>query len=136
MSLLFLTCLFPFIGFLLLAFSAGRFSENKAALVGVGSIGLSALTTLFVGMQFLQQGTATVFNQTLWQWINTVDLKVGLVLHLDGLSLTMLGVVTGVGFLIHLLLPGICAVRKVIPASLLIPICSLPACCFWCWPIT
>ena len=67
MSLLFLTCLFPFIGFLLLAFSAGRFSENKAALVGVGSIGLSALTTLFVGMQFLQQGTATVFNQTLWQ---------------------------------------------------------------------
>ena len=33
MSLLFLTCLFPFIGFLLLAFSAGRFSENKAALV-------------------------------------------------------------------------------------------------------
>ena len=102
MSLLFLTCLFPFIGFLLLAFSAGRFSENKAALVGVGSIGLSALTTLFVGMQFLQQGTATVFNQTLWQWINTVDLKVGLVLHLDGLSLTMLGVVTGVGFLIHL----------------------------------
>ncbi len=102
MSLLFLTCLFPFIGFLLLAFSAGRFSENKAAVVGVGSIGLSALTTLFVGMQFLQQGTATVFNQTLWQWINTVDLKVGLVLHLDGLSLTMLGVVTGVGFLIHL----------------------------------
>ncbi len=102
MSLLFLTCLFPFIGFLILAFSAGRFSENKAALIGVGSIGLSALTTLFIGMQFLQQGAATVFNQTLWQWINTVDLKVSMVLHLDGLSLTMLGVVTGVGFLIHL----------------------------------
>ncbi len=103
MNLLFLTCLFPFIGFLILAFSAGRLSENRAALVGVGSIGLSALTTLVVGMQFLQQATAgTIYNQTLWQWINTATLKVGLVLHLDGLSLTMLGVVTGVGFLIHL----------------------------------
>ena len=102
MSLLFLTCLFPFAGFLLLAFSAGRLSENRAALIGVGSIGLSALTTLFVGLQFLQQGAANTFSQTLWQWINTLDLKVGLVLHLDGLSLTMLGVVTGVGFLIHL----------------------------------
>lgn len=103
MNLLFLTCLFPFIGFLILAFSAGRLSENRAALVGVGSIGLSALTTLVVGMQFLQQATAgAIYNQTLWQWINTATLKVGLVLHLDGLSLTMLGVVTGVGFLIHL----------------------------------
>ncbi len=102
MSLLFLTCLFPFAGFLLLAFSAGRLSENRAALIGVGSIGLSALTTLFVGLQFLQQGAANTFSQTLWQWINTLELKVGLVLHLDGLSLTMLGVVTGVGFLIHL----------------------------------
>jgi len=103
MNLLFLTCLFPFVGFLILAFSAGRLSENRAALVGVGSIGLSALTTLIVGMQFLQQATAgAIYNQTLWQWINTTTLKVGLVLHLDGLSLTMLGVVTGVGFLIHL----------------------------------
>ena len=103
MNLLFLTCLFPFVGFLILAFSAGRLSENRAALVGVGSIGLSALTTLVVGMQFLQQATAgAIYNQTLWQWINTATLKVGLVLHLDGLSLTMLGVVTGVGFLIHL----------------------------------
>ena len=103
MNLLFLTCLFPFIGFLILAFSAGRLSENRAALVGVGSVGLSALTTLVVGMQFLQQATAgAIYNQTLWQWINTATLKVGLVLHLDGLSLTMLGVVTGVGFLIHL----------------------------------
>lgn len=69
MSLLFLTCLFPLIGFVVLAFSAGRFTENKAALVGVGSIGLSALTALFVGIQFLSQGANTVFNQTLWQWI-------------------------------------------------------------------
>jgi len=102
MSLLFLTCLFPLIGFLILAFSAGRMSENQSASIGVGSIGLAALSALWVGLQFHAAGTETIFNQTLWQWIKTTDLNVGMVLHLDGLSLTMLGVVTGVGFLIHL----------------------------------
>jgi hypothetical protein len=32
----------PLIGFLLLSFSRGRFSENLSALIGVGSVGLSA----------------------------------------------------------------------------------------------
>ncbi len=102
MSLLFLTCLFPLIGFLILAFSAGRMNENQSALVGVGSIGLAALSALWVGIEFHAAGAKTIFNQTLWQWIKTADLNVGMVLHLDGLSLTMLGVVSGVGFLIHL----------------------------------
>lgn len=102
MSLLFLTCLFPLIGFLILAFSAGRMNENQSALVGVGSIGLAALSALWVGIEFHAAGAETIFNQTLWQWIKTADLNVGMVLHLDGLSLTMLGVVSGVGFLIHL----------------------------------
>lgn len=43
MNLLFLTFVFPLIGFLLLSFSRGRISENLAALIGVGSIGLSAI---------------------------------------------------------------------------------------------
>src|SRR5690606_39068204 len=43
-----------------------------------------------------------VFSQHLWQWLDVVGFSVAFGLHLDGLSLTMLGVVTGVGFLIHL----------------------------------
>lgn len=39
MNLLFLTCLFPLLGWFLLAFSRGRFSENLSALIGVGSVG-------------------------------------------------------------------------------------------------
>ena len=35
MNTLFLTLLFPLIGFLLLAFSRGRWSETTAALIGV-----------------------------------------------------------------------------------------------------
>ena len=52
MNLLFLTFVFPLIGFLLLSFSRGRISENLAALIGVGSIGLSAIVTAYVIWQF------------------------------------------------------------------------------------
>lgn len=56
MNLLYLTVLFPLIGFLLLAFSRGRWSENLSAAIGMGSVGLAALTTLYVGMDFFSQG--------------------------------------------------------------------------------
>ncbi len=103
MNLLYLTFVFPLVGFLLLASLRHRLSENVAAVIGVGSMGLSALTALYVGMDFLQnvpQGGHYV--QTLWTWMQVGDFNASFGLHLDGLSLTMLGVVTGVGFFIHL----------------------------------
>ncbi|WP_287030495.1 NADH-quinone oxidoreductase subunit L [Pseudomonas sp. UBA6310] len=103
MNLLFLTFVFPLIGFLLLSFSRGRFSENLSALIGVGSVGLSALTSAWVILQFhTNPPTDGVFNQLLWQWMSVDGFAPNFALHLDGLSVTMLGVVTGVGFLIHL----------------------------------
>ncbi|PZP24633.1 NADH-quinone oxidoreductase subunit L [Pseudomonas kuykendallii] len=103
MNLLFLTFVFPLVGFLLLSFSRGRFSENLSALIGVGSVGLSALTSAWVILQFHTNPPADgVFNQLLWQWMSVDGFAPNFALHLDGLSVTMLGVVTGVGFLIHL----------------------------------
>jgi len=103
MSLLYLTFLFPLLGWLLLAFSLGRFSERTSALIGVGSIGLSALTTLWVGMDFMANPPeGGVYLQHLWQWMAVGNFTPSFTLALDGLSLTMLGVVTGVGFFIHL----------------------------------
>jgi len=103
MNLLFLTFLFPLIGFLLLAFARGRISENVAAIIGVGSIGLSALTALWAGVDFVRhvpEGGA--FTQQLWTWMSVGGFSPQFALRLDGLSLTMLGVITGVGFFIHL----------------------------------
>ena len=103
MNLLFLTFLFPLIGFLLLAFARGRISENVAAIIGVGSIGLSALTALWAGVDFVRhvpEGGA--FTQQLWTWMSVGGFAPQFALRLDGLSLTMLGVITGVGFFIHL----------------------------------
>ncbi|WP_279022684.1 NADH-quinone oxidoreductase subunit L [Gibbsiella quercinecans] len=104
MNLLYLTILLPLIGFLLLAFSRGRWSENTSATIGVGSVGLAALVTVFVAIGFLgQQATgAQVFEQSLWNWMAVGNFNIGFNLALDGLSLTMLGVVTGVGFFIHM----------------------------------
>ncbi|KAB7700512.1 NADH-quinone oxidoreductase subunit L [Plesiomonas shigelloides] len=102
MSLLFLTILLPLLGYLLLAFSAGRWSENTSALIGVGSVGLSALLTAYIGYDFLVLHPQNIYIQPLWTWMAVGDLQVNLSLYLDGLSLTMLSVVTGVGFFIHL----------------------------------
>ena len=104
MNLLYLTILLPLIGFLLLAFSRGRWSENTAATVGVGSIGLAALVTVYVAMDFFAQKAAGVqlFEQSLWTWMAVGNFNIGVTLVLDGLSLTMLSVVTGVGFFIHM----------------------------------
>ena len=103
LDLLFLVFVFPLAGFLILAFSRGRLSENAAAIVGAGSIGLSALTTVLVGYEFLShppEGAA--FTQVLWTWMSVDGFAPQFALRLDGLSLTMLGVITGVGFFIHL----------------------------------
>src|SRR5476649_422751 len=104
MNLLYLTILFPLIGFILLAFSRGRWSENTSATVGVGSIGLAALTAIYVGFDFMTQRAAGVeiFNQNLWNWMQVGDFNISATLTLDGLSMTMLSVVTGVGFFIHM----------------------------------
>lgn len=101
MNMLALTIILPLIGFVLLAFSRGRWSENVSAIVGVGSVGLAALVTAFIGVDFFANGEQA-YSQPLWTWMSVGDFNIGFNLVLDGLSLTMLSVVTGVGFLIHM----------------------------------
>lgn len=102
-NLLYLTILLPLLGFLLLAFSRGRWSENTSATVGVGSIGLAALVTAWIVYGFVTQGDdAEVSKQVLWNWMTVDTFNIGVTLTLDSLSATMLSVVVGVGFLIHL----------------------------------
>ncbi|RYZ82806.1 MAG: NADH-quinone oxidoreductase subunit L, partial [Moraxellaceae bacterium] len=103
MNQLYLTILFPLIGFLILVSARKRLSENVAAIVGVGSVGLAALFAGLAGYDFLNNAPASgAFVQPLWTWVNVAGFAPAFNLHLDGLSLTMLGVITGVGFLIHL----------------------------------
>jgi NADH-quinone oxidoreductase subunit L len=61
--------LFPLIGFILLAAGRNKLPENVAAIIGVGSVGLSALFALIAGLDFVKQWS-TVFVQHLWTWFN------------------------------------------------------------------
>ena len=101
MSSLALTILFPLIGFVLLAAGRNKLPESVAAIIGVGSVGLSALFALIAGMQFINSGEQSQVTH-LWTWFDVAGFAPGISLHLDGLSLLMLGMVTGVGFLIHI----------------------------------
>ena len=66
---------------------------------------MAALVALGVGWQFVQSGEAS-FALPLWTWIAVGDFTPSVTLYLDSLSLVMTGVITGVGFLIHLYATG------------------------------
>jgi len=100
-SLLPLTFLLPLAGTLLLAFGAGRLGERGAVWVGTASVGLAALATALVGAGFML-GDRAPLSQMLYTWMAVGDFAPAIGLNLDALSLTMLSVITGVGFLIHL----------------------------------
>jgi NADH-quinone oxidoreductase subunit L len=102
-NLLFVVFASPLAGFLLLSFARGRVSENLAAIIGVGSIGVSALLTAILGYQFLNlPPEGMVHTQLLWTWMSVGNFAPQFALRLDALSLVMMGVITGVGFFIHL----------------------------------
>lgn len=102
-SLLWLIPALPLAGFLVLALFGGRFSRRQVAGVGCGSVGAAALITAVVGADFLRVfPDRASYQQTLWNWIETSGMTVGVSWYLDALSLLMVSVVTGIGFLIHL----------------------------------
>ena len=71
--------------------------------MGVGSIGLSALTAILVAAGFLSSPPpANAYTQVLWTWIDVAGFRPQIAFYLDALSLVMVLVVTFVGFLIHL----------------------------------
>src|SRR5699024_3288329 len=98
MSLLPLTFIFPLVGFLILAFMRDKLSEQVAAIVGVGSMLLSALCTLMVSYTFLTSNpAATVIEIPLWTWFQVGDFARSFGLGLDGLAFPRAGGITGIG---------------------------------------
>ena len=66
MSFLYLTVLFPLIGFVLLAAGRNKLPENVAAIIGVGAVGLSALVALIAGLDFVNNGKRT-YVKNIWK---------------------------------------------------------------------
>ena len=105
MDLLWLVPALPLLGFLTLFVTEGRLPDKLVAVVGAGSVGFAALVALFAGYAFVQSGAAS-FSLPLWTWMAVGRFEPAIALHLDSLSLVMTGVITGVGFLIHVYATG------------------------------
>lgn len=99
---------FPFLGFLILVLAGKRLAKPLIPWVGVGSVAVSALLVALIGAEFLN-GTMLPYRLMLGHWLVIDDLSLPFGFYLDALSVTMLFVVTGVGFLIHLYAAGFMA---------------------------
>lgn len=100
LKLLPLIPLFPLISSVLLMVTVGKMPKRLVAILGAGSVGLSAVTTLLVGLAFMESGQP--HHQVLWTWMQVGAFSPDIAFYLDGLTLVMMSVITGVGFLIHL----------------------------------
>jgi NADH-quinone oxidoreductase subunit L len=94
----------PLAAFVLLALAGGRLRPRGTAIVGAGATGLAAVAAVVAAVRYLANASATAQAQTvpLWTWMRESGLDVRIALRLDPLSLVMMLVVTGVGFLILL----------------------------------
>ncbi len=93
----------PFAGFLVLALAGRRLSKIMVAVVGTGSVGLSALGTVLICIEFITSPPpGHSLTRTLWTWMHFDGYTPSISFLLDPLTLTMMSVITVVGFLIHL----------------------------------
>lgn len=99
-ELLWLIVALPFTGALILAVSGSRLSRTVQALIGVSSVGLSALLTLILGGQFI--GDPAPYLQVAWQWFDVFGLAPNIGFYLDSVSLIFIFIITFVGSLIHI----------------------------------
>ncbi|MBL7872539.1 MAG: NADH-quinone oxidoreductase subunit L [Cyclobacteriaceae bacterium] len=100
-DLLWLIPALPFLGSIILILAGTRLSKKSVPLIGVGSVGVSALITLLIGYDFISSDTPPVIKQVLWNWIDVAGFSPSIALHLDSLSLVFIFVITFIGFLIH-----------------------------------
>lgn len=92
--------LLPLASSVLLMIASSRLTRRSVALLGVGSVGLAAVLTSAVALEFLSDSTPV--EVTLWTWMKIDSLAPRISFYIDGLTLVMMCVITGVGFLIHL----------------------------------
>jgi len=98
-DLLWTIVLIPFLGSAILAVFGAFMPKKIAGTIACASIGIAWFLSIIVAIRFVETGTA---NVPLYRWIYVNGLHADMSLHLDALSMLMVGVVTFVAFLIHL----------------------------------
>ncbi len=88
----------PLIGAAINGLLGKRFSRQTVSAIALGFCGAAFVMALWIASQF----SALPLLENLAPWIRAGDFQVDFAFYLDQLSLVMLLVVTGVGFLIHI----------------------------------
>lgn len=103
MGLLWSIVAIPLASALVLAVLGSRCSRTVVTALGVGSIGLSAVITMWVAIGFVTASpVGQAYSEVLWTWIDVGGFQPNIGFYVDALSLLMILVVTFVGFWIHL----------------------------------
>lgn len=100
-KLLPLVPLFPLLGFIINGLLGKKLSKGLVGAIGSGAILLSFAVTLFIFMNIKD-----AFVTNLFTWIHVGDFTVNFSFQADNLSLWMMMIITGIGFLIHVYSTG------------------------------
>ncbi len=92
--------LLPMLSAALLMIFGRRLPQQLVAIIGAGAVALSALCVLSIAQPFL--ATHQALQVQLWSWMQIGDFSPNFSFYVDGLTLVMMSIITGVGFLIHL----------------------------------
>ncbi len=103
-NFIYLTVLFPLIGFLINGLFGSKIkSEKIIGIIGSSTVGLSFIVSLLALIETIgfpvENRSSTV---ELFSWLSVAGLEIKFAYLVDQLSLTMSLIVTGVGFLIHI----------------------------------
>ena len=91
--------LFPLIGFLINGLLGKFLPGGSTGWIGSGSVFLSFICVLFL---FQEISASDSIQIDLFRWISFAGMEISFGLMIDPLTMIMLMVVTGVGFLIHM----------------------------------
>lgn len=102
-SLAWLILILPMLGFIFLSWYGDRLPKTQAGLIGCATVGASFLVTLLMLAGLLVKDPAERVNnlQVAYNWLHMESFKLDLAILVDPLSVFMLIIITGVGFLIH-----------------------------------
>ena len=104
-ELVWLVPVLPLIGFIINGLGFGKLSKNTAAIIGCGSVLLSFIIACGIFYEDLgREGEA--MQKIYFTWISAGNYSVDFSLLVDRLSIIMMLIVTGVGFLIHVYSAG------------------------------
>jgi len=99
---IYLIPLAPLVSFVVLFLTLGKMPKRLVTVTGVGSIAISASIVFLLGFEYLSQLDPQPYAVSLYTWMNLGGFTPKVSFYIDGLSLVMMFVITGVGLLIHI----------------------------------